>query len=837
MNIATLEVIADRIIDLLREHGPLDEAELLDELTADEVDYGEYSAELFEQLYSYEGLLPLVRMLDDGRYCAADMILSGRTFTHRLSDAEIAGDCLELDADLHGVLSLDEDDRYQDLLDGGTFRHVMPHFDGELLAERDIAMTPANRSLVLLDLGALEGSRAGDLIAVEVTEDGFELESIAEADLGEPPVGLGAAVLDFVERHEGRPGTVWEIVLQLCADDPGLFIDPLRPFGELLAEFDVVVHQDAIARQGYDFEAARRMVARAAMMMRYGLSEVEAAAVDDYSGLSRALRAAEGPEPTAEIEVARQQAVAQLARIRSPEAAGAIAGALAFGGAEEARLQLEVMRRVSAEAPRSAQPVLAWVSAKAHESLGETLDAERLHNEALAVDPRWVPALYSLAGYALDRGDCPRALDLLHRARAPYDDALRLEAEEFTPPARAELGRNKPCWCGSGRKYKVCHLGKEAAPLAERAGWLYEKALRFAGDDAPRNFRVMGLEQRWRDEDESSFDVVGRAAVLDIALSEGGMFEQFVQHRSVLLPEDERALAAQWVSLQRSLFEVESVEPGVGLVLRDLRNGERCGVVEQSASRQLRPSELILARPLPAGDTTQFFGGISRVPVHARSMLIQLLDTDPEADEVVDFLAGLYAAPALVTREGEALELCEVQVRLPLAMSEPQVRSTLDSEFGPAEDASWSWLRADDGVEHLDGSVRLADGELVVEAMSGSRIDGLLDLLFDMLPGMTVLVQTRTPLDPEALRDRATGAQPELEQSPEMVEFMAQHMRDYEQRWLDMKLPALDGRTPRQAAANPTRREDLQQLLASLDATPSQPGGMSADRLRVLLGL
>jgi len=113
MNIGILEVIADRIIELLHEHGPLDEAELLDELAADDMDC---PADLCERLYSYEGLLPLVRLLDDGRYCAADMILSGRTFTHRLTEAEIAGDYLELDADLHGALNLDEDVRYQHLV-------------------------------------------------------------------------------------------------------------------------------------------------------------------------------------------------------------------------------------------------------------------------------------------------------------------------------------------------------------------------------------------------------------------------------------------------------------------------------------------------------------------------------------------------------------------------------------------------------------------------------------------------------------------------------------------------------------------------------------------------
>jgi hypothetical protein len=48
--------------------------------------------------------------------------------------------------------------------------------------------------------------------------------------------------------------------------------------------------------------------------------------------------------------------------------------------------------------------------------------------------------------------------------------------ERFRPAPHTGLGRNDPCWCGSGRKYKVCHLHREQLPLAERAAWLYQKA-------------------------------------------------------------------------------------------------------------------------------------------------------------------------------------------------------------------------------------------------------------------------------------------------------------------------------------------------------------------------
>src|SRR5882762_2282165 len=29
------------------------------------------------------------------------------------------------------------------------------------------------------------------------------------------------------------------------------------------------------------------------------------------------------------------------------------------------------------------------------------------------------------------------------------------------PFIKAKIGRNDPCWCGSGEKYKRCHLGRE----------------------------------------------------------------------------------------------------------------------------------------------------------------------------------------------------------------------------------------------------------------------------------------------------------------------------------------------------------------------------------------
>ncbi len=54
----------------------------------------------------------------------------------------------------------------------------------------------------------------------------------------------------------------------------------------------------------------------------------------------------------------------------------------------------------------------------------------------------------------------------------------RLFAKKRTPPASARtLGRNEPCWCASGAKYKACHLEEDRAYF-ERLKAIEDRACR-----------------------------------------------------------------------------------------------------------------------------------------------------------------------------------------------------------------------------------------------------------------------------------------------------------------------------------------------------------------------
>ena len=110
------------------------------------------------------------------------------------------------------------------------------------------------------------------------------------------------------------------------------------------------------------------------------------------------------------------------------------------------------------------------------ERFGDVEQAEATFRAAESLDSSWPLTLMSLARYASDRGDAERGLSLVRRAGATAEHELVMLLERVQPAPRPGLGRNYPCWCGSGRKYKVFHLHREQLPLAERAAWLYQKA-------------------------------------------------------------------------------------------------------------------------------------------------------------------------------------------------------------------------------------------------------------------------------------------------------------------------------------------------------------------------
>ena len=74
--------------------------------------------------------------------------------------------------------------------------------------------------------------------------------------------------------------------------------------------------------------------------------------------------------------------------------------------------------------------------------------------------------------------------------------------------------------------------------------------------------------------------------------------------------------------------------------------------------------------------------------------------------------------------------------------------------------------------------------------------------------------------------------------TPEVRALLDEMIRAKEIAWLDEQIPALSGRTPREAVSDPVGREDVRRLLAAFpEPPPDDVGGFRASRLRAHLGL
>ncbi len=140
-------------------------------------------------------------------------------------------------------------------------------------------------------------------------------------------------------------------------------------------------------------------------------------------------------------------------------------------------------------------------------------------------------------------------------------------------------------------------------------------------------------------------------------------------------------------------------------------------------------------------------------------------------------------------------------------------------------------------------AVLVREGDaLRIQTNSEQRMDRVLAKLVRIDPTMRVLDDTRRPIrdaqDAAELAAQLPAADDALDpDDPAVAAMLDEFIREYEAKWLDEPIPALDGHTPRQAADDPTRRGDLIKLLNSFPADDGTPGRMSAERLRSALGL
>jgi SEC-C motif-containing protein len=441
-------------------------------------------------------------------------------------------------------------------------------------------------------------------------------------------------------------------------------------------------------------------------------------------------------------------------------------------------------------------------------------------------------------------------------------------------------GRNDPCPCGSGRKYKKCCLVRDEAARETSAvvdAVALEGAdLRKAALDALTTYSTregLGKQARAVFEafslDRPLPDGVSEADVhlkfyfhwhFDAILDKGATIaEAFLESDGRSLPTRQRALLERLTRARLRLYEIEEVRRDEGLRLQDLRSGESVWVRERSATRQLERWDVVAARIAEEEDgILGLEGGAYLFPPDAKSGLLErlnkeerklrrrndALDDDMLFRRFAPIVHSLWLAraaprprPRIVTAEGDDMVFgkCVFDV-----LDERALRDALDrhAELVAEPDGGYMWVEdSRDGFTRTLGGITVEGGRLTLNVTSRQRAERGRALLANASGAAIRHRATRYESVESVMKTRPTSRAvlpeeeveiPPAEAARVLAEFKDRHYRT----WPDMPLPALGGRTPRHAARLKTVRPRLIDLLKDLEnheARAASPGSPAYD--------
>ncbi len=248
-------------------------------------------------------------------------------------------------------------------------------------------------------------------------------------------------------------------------------------------------------------------------------------------------------------------------------------------------------------------------------------------------------------------------------------------------------GRNDPCYCGSGKKYKQCHMAADLAVDREQRAWndaardlrlaLFEFAgsERFdaeAGEAAAHYWNSLytadTLSLMSPSEEERFLDWFA----FDYSLPESGdrLVEIYRRENSASLPTHQRELLDKWADgLPMSGYELTGYE-GQTLRLREVLSGAALEVIEPSGHGSAPIGSIILGRPIEVQEHCEFFSMPAYIPtdeiadLHEKLAAVRSTDGNGSDDEF------MRRHNALLIHH--ALEQAQVAGRPPVTRLDPR---------------------------------------------------------------------------------------------------------------------------------------------------------------------
>ncbi len=213
----------------------------------------------------------------------------------------------------------------------------------------------------------------------------------------------------------------------------------------------------------------------------------------------------------------------------------------------------------------------------------------------------------------------------------------------------AKIGRNDPCPCGSGKKYKQCHLPiEEAAQAEQRRLWqaqddLMGKIIEAAQEqtsDIPAALARFWDGKYTADQLSELDDLEDRGAerfltwfAFDYVLDDGTtLVERLAAAPAALeLSEEEQRLLPAWTAVRLRPYAVADIHAGTDFQVIDMLDEQSYNVEDHAVSRRVEPDEVLIVHLLPVGTSYAIGGAAAHLTSDTRLKLREFAELHLEA--------------------------------------------------------------------------------------------------------------------------------------------------------------------------------------------------------------
>ena len=372
-----------------------------------------------------------------------------------------------------------------------------------------------------------------------------------------------------------------------------------------------------------------------------------------------------------------------------------------------------------------------------------------------------------------------------------------------------------------------------------------------SAEEITEGFRLFfGLEENTRKENPN-METFAEWCIYDYRpRGKKTIAEEYLTRESGSLSPRRRALLEALCAAKFGLRETVRIEEGVGVELRDVFTGEQMFVRDISSSKSLVRWDCVLNRVFFFEGRWEFAGNGFLVP---RNLLTAVMDrvregaqaagrepadhlraTSHEWGSVVQEIHHRQVQDLwVVNAEGDEIEFSSAtyqvldEDRIAAAISSAKVFEETTSKKDPPGERNFGWMEPDiGGPRRTYGHIEMHHGMLKLECNSRKRLSIGRQLVEkhagEFLRHLTDTFKSLDEIKESALTGASRGAPSESDLAPGIPpeiqrEVVLRHKTQHYSNWADGPLPALQGRTPREAVRSETGRRAVHELLRDME--------------------